>query len=146
MRATGISFGNRLAHDRQGSVLVEFALLAPVLLTLLLGVFQIGIQVQNSNAVRNLASDGARWAVVQYQRGNALTEEQIELGIAARGTGDKYNLKADRLNVQVAEPASRIAGVREMEISITYDAPNFLGFADIRALDITYQRPVFLLN
>ena len=63
----------RLARDKQGSVLVEFALLAPVLLTLMVGVVQVGLHVQNVNAVRNLAADGARAAMVEYQRGNLLT-------------------------------------------------------------------------
>jgi hypothetical protein len=145
MHTTVTSFGKRLARDPRGSVLVEFAMLAPALLILLLGVFQVGVHVQNYNAARNLAADGARWTVVQYQRGNALTAEQVALGIDALGRGPKYNLDADRLNVAVNEPASRIGGVQEMEINITYDAPGFLGFADVPALDIAYERPVFLL-
>lgn len=141
----GISLLGRLARDRSGSVLVEFALLAPALLLLLLGVFQVGVHVQNYNAVRNLAADGARWAVVQYQRGNTLTTDQIEFGLLSRGTAPKYNLNIDRIDVTVTEPATRIAGVREMEINISYAAPNFLGFAEIPALGIDYERPIFLL-
>jgi len=145
MRTAAIPFRKRLASDLCGAVLVEFALLAPALLVLLLGVFQVGVHVQNSNAVRNLAADGARWAVVQYQRGNPLSAEQIELGIRARGIGPKFNLDIDRLDIAVTQPATRIAGVREMEISITYAAPNFLGFAEVPALEISYERPIFLL-
>jgi Flp pilus assembly pilin Flp len=145
MHAPAIFPGSGLARDQRGAVLVEFALLAPALLILLLGVFQVGVHVQNSNAVRNLASDGARWAVVQYQRGNTLTTEQVGMGIRARGIGAKFNLKPERLAVDVTQPNSRIAGVREMHIRITYDAPNFLGFAKVPALGIAYERPVFLL-
>lgn len=134
-----------LGRDQRGGVLVEFALLAPVFLTLLVGVVQVGIHVQNTNAVRNLAADGARMAVVQYQRGNELSTEQIAGAIEAAGVGPKYNLNVDRLDVVVTEPASRIAGVREMNISITYNAPNFLAFVDDAALDLAYERPVFLL-
>src|SRR5690606_17589186 len=140
-----ISLRKPLARDERGAVLVEFAMLAPALLLLLIGVFQVGVHVQNANAVRNLAADGARWTVVQYQRGNSLTTEQVELGIAARGTGNRFNLNPDRLEVEVTQPVSRIAGVREMNIRITYAAPNFLGFADVPALALDYERPVFLL-
>lgn len=135
-----------LAQDQSGGVLVEFALLAPIFIMLLLGVFQIGVHVQNSNAVRNLASDGARMAVVQYQRGNRLAPEQVALAIHATGVGPKYNLNIDRLNVNVSEPNSRIGGVREMTIEITYEAPNFLGFANVPVLNVEYRRPVFLLS
>jgi hypothetical protein len=144
MGATSNSLSH-LSRDQRGGVLVEFALLAPALLTLLIGVFQVGVHVQNSNALRNLASDGARWAMVQYQRGNILTTEQVEMGIFAQGTGPKFNLDENRLDVSVTQPVSRVAGTSEMTISITYDAPTFLGFIDVPELALSYERPVFLL-
>jgi Flp pilus assembly protein TadG len=140
------SFISGLVLDRRGGVLVEFALLAPVLMTLMVGVVQVGIHVQNANAVRNLASDGARAAVVEYQRGNTLTASQIAADIQARGVGPKYNLRVDRLDVQVTEQSpSQINGVTEMRIAVTYEMTNFLAFVDLSALDIEYERPVFLL-
>lgn len=135
----------RLARDKQGSVLVEFALLAPVLLTLMVGVVQVGLHVQNVNAVRNLAADGARAAMVEYQRGNLLTAEQIAADIQARGVGPKYNLSLDRLSVAVADEVSRIDGIREKSIAITYQMPNYLAFVDMSPLDIVYERPMFLM-
>ena len=136
----------RLARDCRGGVLVEFALLAPAFLTLLVGVVQVGMHVQNVNAVRNLAADGARAAMVEYQRGNLLTAEQIEADIQARGVGPKYNLKLERLEVVVADEVSRIANIREKSIVITYRMPNFLAFVDMSALDIEYERPIFLMT
>ena len=53
----------------------------------MVGVVQVGLHVQNVNAVRNLAADGARAAMVEYQRGNLLTAEQIAADIQARGVG-----------------------------------------------------------
>lgn len=136
---------DRIGSDHRGSVLVEFALLAPVIIALLIGVVQVGLHVQNSNAVRNLASDGARMATVAYQRGNQLTAEQVGIMIRSEGVGGKYNLDTDRLEINVTQPTSRIGGVREMRIQITYDPPNFLSFAGVSALRLTYERPVFLL-
>ena len=135
----------RIGCDHRGSVLVEFALLAPVIIALLIGVVQVGLHVQNSNAVRNLASDGARMATVAYQRGNQLTAEQIGIMIRSEGVGGKYNLDTDRLEINVTQPTSRIGGVREMRIQITYDPPNFLSFGGVSALRLSYERPVFLL-
>lgn len=134
------------ASDRRGSVLVEFALLAPVFLTLLVGVIQIGLHIQNSNAVRNLASDGARFAVVEYQRNQKSSTSIIETWIRSQGVGPKYNLNTDRLGVSVTTQSTRITGTTEMKISITYDAPDFLAFVPGDVLQLTYERPVFLLN
>ena len=55
----------RLAHDLQGSVAIEFALIGPVFLTMFLGVLQIGIGMQNYNALRGISADVARYAVVK---------------------------------------------------------------------------------
>ena len=134
------------AADRRGSVLVEFALLAPVFLTLLVGVVQIGLHIQNYNAVRNLASDGARFAVVEYQRDQRSSTSIIETWIRSQGVGEKYNLDTDRLGVSVTTQATRITGTTEMRISITYEAPDFLAFVPGDVLQLTYERPVFLLN
>ena len=145
MREHLASFGKRLARDERGGTLVEFALVSPIMLTLLFGVIQVGLHVQNANAVRNLAADGARAAVVEYQRGNSLSANQIAAEIRARGVGPKYNLNLDRLDVVVTEEASRIGGVDEKSIAISYDMPNYLAFVDLSDLTIEYERPEFLL-
>lgn len=136
----------RLRHDERGSVLIEFALLAPVFLTLLIGVVQVGLHMQNATAVRNLAADGARFAVVQYQRERHSPTEVIETWIRSEGVGGKYNLNTDRLGVTVTEQTpSRIAGSIEMKIRVTYSAPDFLAFVPGDVLELQYERPVFLL-
>jgi Flp pilus assembly protein TadG len=137
----------RLRSDQRGATLVEFALLAPVFLTLLIGVLQVGLQVQNSNAVRNLASDGARFAVIQYQLDRGSGVDVIETWIRSRAVGGTYNLDTDRLSVTVTDVAtSRVLGAREMRIQIGYDAPDFLAFVGGEVLRLDYERPVFLLD
>ena len=132
--------------EKRGGVLVEFALLAPIFITLLVGVVQIGLHIQNANAVRNLASDGARFAVIEYQRGQQSPTEIIETWIRSRGVGGRYNLNTDRLGVTVTTQTSRIPDTIEMNIQITYDAPDFLAFVDGDILQLKYERPVFLLE
>ena len=147
MRSALKKFVRRLVtSDETGSVLVEFALLAPVYLTMFVGILQVGAYVQNYNAIRNLASDGARFAVVQYQRGNALTTIQMESYLRARGISDTYNLNTDRLGTVVTQQTSRIGGVLEMSIDVSYNPPDWMAFIDSDALVITYERPVFLLD
>lgn len=135
-----------LRSDERGSVLVEFALLAPVFLTLLVGVLQVGLHMQNANAIRNLASDGARFAVVQYQLERGSPPDVIETRMRSWGTGGRYNLATDRLGITVTEEStSRIAGSIEMEIRVTYSAPDMLAFVPGDVLELEYVRPVFLL-
>lgn len=147
MRFSRLDRPAKLRHDERGSVIIEFALLAPVFLTLLIGVVQVGLHMQNSNAVRNLVSDGARFAVVEYQRERGgSTTEAIETTIRSKGVDGKYNLDTDRLGVTVTEVIpSRIVGSIEMEIRVTYSAPDFLAFVPGEVLELEYVRPVFLL-
>ena len=44
---------SRLVHDRNGSALVEFAILAPALLTMIMGVFAVGIFSFSQNALNS---------------------------------------------------------------------------------------------
>jgi len=142
------AFIKKLLLDCRASTLVEFAMLAPVFILLLIGMLQIGIQIQNYNAVRNLASDGARYAVVQYQKGIKNSTSSIETWIRARAISGQYSLNTDRLGVAVSQPltGSQIAGTTEMDINVTYAAPNFVPQIAASALNLSYTRPVFLMD
>jgi len=136
----------RLSRDEHGSTLVEFALLAPAFLVMLFGVFQVGLLYQNYNAVRSLSSEAARYVMVEYQKNNDLTPQEIENAVFSMGQGGQFLLDDERLNVTVTTPTSRIVDVKEIGIQIDYDAPNFLGFARIKPLAISYERPVFVVD
>jgi Flp pilus assembly protein TadG len=145
-----VSLRSRLAallHDARGAVLTEFALIGPALIVMLFGVFQTAVWMQNHNAVRSVASDGARQIMVQYQRNNALTEDQIQGVIIARATAAPYFLDPDLLDVDVTEVApSRVTGAKEYDVAITYEMPNFLPLVDIDDFDIDYSRPIFVVE
>lgn len=134
----------QIQSDQTGSTLIEFALLAPALITAIIGVFQVGVWVQNYNAVRNLAMDSARFAAVEYQKGTQISTDDLALAIQARGVGNLYNLENDRLEVTVNEVTTRISGVKELDIDITYTSPDWLAFVELDALNLTYSRPVFV--
>ncbi len=57
----------------QGQELVEFALLLPLLMLLLLGVIEFGLAVMRYNAVANVGREVARYAIVHPQ-GQAIEE------------------------------------------------------------------------
>ena len=59
-------FVNSIAHDRtdRGANLVEFALVVPLLLLLVLGIVEFGLLFGQSNEVRHAAREGARYGAV----------------------------------------------------------------------------------
>ena len=138
-------FPRTLAHDRRGATAVEFALVAPAFLLMLLGVFQVGVWMQNYNAMRNAVAKTARGVAVEYQTENRLTDAQIaNMGLAVASTAP-FMLKANALSVEVTEPASQpFAAARQVRMTLTYRMPSFLGFAGINGPTLSYGRTMFL--
>ncbi len=51
-------------RDERGQSLVEYALVLPILLLLLVGIMEFGIAVFNYNTIANAAREGARYGIV----------------------------------------------------------------------------------
>lgn len=137
----------QLPRDNRGATMVEFALLAPVLLALMFGVVAVGVYMQNSTAIRSLASDSARFAAVEYQKNNAVSAETLEANIKSMGTSAPYFLSEKRLTVSVTPVStSRVDGAREFDLDITYDLPDLYGGTSIDDINLTYSRPLFVLD
>jgi Flp pilus assembly protein TadG len=131
----------------QGSVAVEFALLAPVLLVLVFGVLYVGIALQNYNALRNLSADVARYAVIAHQSGNTLSSSQLRSYAVTHAQGAPYLLHGDRVNATITTPeVQRVAGATELQIVVTYQVESMLEFAGIDAPYMIYTRPIFVLD
>lgn len=137
----------RLARDARGAAAVEFGLVAPVFLTMLLGVFQMGMWMQSYNAMRNAVTETARSVGVEFQISNKLTDKQIEdLGLAV-ATTEPYMLQQDRIDVDVADTATQtFTAAREKKLTITYEMPTFLDFAGIGGPTVTYSRSLFVVS
>lgn len=137
----------RLQSHERGSAMVEFALLAPVLLVLVFGVLQASFAVQNYNALRNVSADTARFAVIAHQSGNSLSTSQIRTFAVNHAQGTPYLLSGDRVNAVVSTPdVQRVPGAIEMEITVTYQIDSLLDFAGIEAPFITFTRPIFVTD
>lgn len=140
-------FATHLARDLRGAIAIEFALLAPVLILLMVGVFHMGVYMQNYNAVRSIASDAARYTMVEYQKGNELTTTQIRSVILASAVNTPYMLDSDRLTISVQEVGtSRVTDATELDLDITYVMEDWLPFVTLPATTLTYSRPIFVVE
>lgn len=136
----------RVLRQKDGSVVTEFALLAPTVMALMLGVFQIGIGMQNYNAMRSIASDVVRYATVNYQTGNELTNDQIRYYLRSIAIKNPYGLESSRLAISVTSIATpRVTGTIEKRVSMTYSVPTVLAFIGVDEFPITYAQPLFLM-
>lgn len=55
---------NRKHDTQRGAALVEFAILAPLLIVLIMGIIEFGWLFGQFNEIRHSAQEGARWAAV----------------------------------------------------------------------------------
>ena len=140
------AFARRLRRAQGGSAIIEFALLAPLFLTMLFGVMQVGVYLQNYNAVQSLASDGARYVMVEYQKDNALTDEQIRTVLLAEAVNAPYLLDSDRLTITIDRTGtSRVTDATEISIEFDYTLNDFVPGVKIPGSTIEYERPVWVV-
>ena len=137
---------HRLLKDTTGAAAIEFALLGPAFIVMMLGVLQVGMGLQSYNAMRNVAADVGRYAMVQYQTGNTITTSQLKTWTRNHARGTPYLLDDDRLTVTITEETSRVAGADELSIKIEYQLTSVLKFIKIDGPTIDYTRPVFLVQ
>lgn len=138
---------SRLRNDTAGAAAIEFALLGPAFIVMMLGVLQVGMGLQSYNAMRNLSADVSRYAMVQYQTGNKLSESQIRSWGRNHAQGAPYMMDPDRLGMTITEAdTQRVAGARELTITVDYRITSVLEFIDIDGPRLDFERPIFLLD
>jgi len=136
----------RLRADQDGATAVEFGLLGAFMIALILGVLQIGISMQQYNALRAIAAEASRYAVVQYQARNELSPEQIRYQTRVMALAPPYNMPAEGLLITMTqEDESRVDGTVEMKIQIRSQVRSILGFIGMRDYYMNYERPIFLI-
>ena len=135
------------ARDQAGAAMVEFALITPVFLMMLIGVFQMAFWMQNHNAMRSIASDTARYVAVEYQNGNTLPTSNIEAVTRSIAVRSPYGLENGNFDVTVTQSASsRVTGATELKVDMSYQAIDILPFVPLDPLTFSYSRPVFVFG
>jgi Flp pilus assembly protein TadG len=101
---------SRARGSERGSAVVEFALLLPILLLVLLALVQIGVLARDRLALAQAARAGAREA--------AITDSEPDVLAAATAAG--AGLDPDRVRLTITR-----AGMRGLPVtvSISYDVP-----------------------
>jgi Flp pilus assembly protein TadG len=135
---------SNLKRDCSGSTIVEFAVVAPVLLAMLCGVLQMGIVMWSYNSMRGIAADTARYTMIEYQKKDALSESQIEDKAVAIAVNSPYDFEIDNFDPHVTTPASDVAGLTKFQLTLTYTPPTALDFTGITAPAMSITRAIYV--
>ena len=138
-------FSQRLYRDERGATVIEFAILGPVLIMMLLGVMQVGLYMQAQNALSSIAGDMSRYMSVEYQKDNEITNTQLEALAYTRAVSAPYLLNGSRVGTTAANAALQpITNVREIELTLTYQVPNVMAFATMGPMQLSYTKSIFV--
>jgi Flp pilus assembly protein TadG len=141
-----------LHRDSNGAVAVEFALVGPIMIILMLGVLQIGMTMWAYNSLRGVASDIERFAVVNSQAASVNSQAAAQLSNSQiQQTGQSIAITAPYSMtgavVTVADATTQqISGAKELTLTITYNAPSILSVVGMGNIPMSYSRPIFLLT
>lgn len=110
------NFYQSCRRNRRGAAVVEFAIVAPVFILLVLGMIEIGRGVMVQQIITNAAREGARWAVldgatsssVQSQVRNYLQQASLSSAQASAAT----------INVDI--PTNKYGNPATVTVSIPY--------------------------
>lgn len=113
-------------RQRRGAAVVEFALIAPLMLFFTFGMIEISRMMMVKNAATQATREGARAAVLPYASNQAVLERvQQELGLVSV---DSAVIETEPANVATASPGSNIlVRVRINPDSVSW-VPTFVSF------------------
>ena len=105
-----------ILSGRDGTSAIEFAIIAPVFICLLLTFFGFGFYLTTSNSLQQMAADAARTAVAGL---SAAERSKMASDYVSRSTLDYPMFDRDKLQVKVTDDASN---PDQFTVELVYDA------------------------
>lgn len=101
----------RSIHNQKGQSLVEFAIIVPILLLIVMGIFQFGMMLNAYLTIENVSREGARIGII------GSSDAEINSAIIASSS----NLDPLKLTVSITpDEASRKSG-DTLTVKVTYN-------------------------
>jgi Flp pilus assembly protein TadG len=124
-----------LGKDQRGVGAVEFALIAPVLFMMIIGIAQMGILFLANAGLKHAVAEGARFA--------ALHPRPTAANVRTRILQKKLSLKAEHLG-PVTIVSGSANGSDFLDVTMTYSVPLNFVFVSVAPIQLREQRRVFI--
>ena len=102
--------------NERGVVLIEFALVLPLLLVIFAGMFDMGLAVQRYQAVTNAAREGARMAVLPGYS-TAEVESRVRDYLAASGVPGTPTIVVSQITMT---PVDTLFTLKKVHVQVTH--------------------------
>ncbi len=125
----------RLRLEERGAAALEFVLIAPALIMMIVGIAQLGILYLANAGLRNAVAEGARFATIWPR--------PSDTAIATRITSSEFGLIAANMDDPVITHGVD-AGANYVDITVSYDVPlNFIFFT-VPPVTLTESRRAYI--
>jgi Flp pilus assembly protein TadG len=104
-------------RSERGAELIEFALVAPILILLIAGIFDFGMMFRTYETVTNAAREGARVGVLPGYEADVNVEDRVDAYMASSGLTGAYNVDVE--DEQVVTGAGTFTA-RAVRVNYTY--------------------------
>ena len=125
-----------LARDIRGATIVEFALIAPILISLLVGGLNIGVYLFAKNSVDNAVEAAAREAAIYPTPSDSALQDVFDDALLKQEAGITVEL-------DVAE-GTTAGGIKYLTLSTDYDVPVEIIFGKAGAIPVESERRVYV--
>ena len=128
-------FPARLRRDRRGVAAMEFALISPALILMIIGIGQLGVLFMANAGLRNAVAEGARYATIWPRPSDD--------AIRTRITSSKFGLQTAHLSTpSVTHGVS--SGANYVDITVTYAVPLDFVFFTAPTVTLSETRRAFV--
>jgi Flp pilus assembly protein TadG len=124
-----------LFHDTRGAAAIEFAVVAPVFLLLMIGILQFGLAFYANAGLRHGVEAAARYAQV-YPRPS-------DSEISSKFTSSTFGVNTALLGAPSLTHGTA-NGVDYVEVSASYNYPLEMGFMPMGSVNLTSSRRAYL--
>ena len=124
-----------LLSNQRGAAALEFALAAPIVILVLVGLARLGIMFMANAGLHNAIAEGARYATIYPLP----TDQQI----TQRIMDSRFGLK----NAQMTQPTivhGNVNGSNYIDISVQYSVPMDFVFFHLPAVTLSENRRAFV--
>jgi Flp pilus assembly protein TadG len=126
-----------LRHDRRGTSIVDFAMIAPIICVITFGLFEVGRLYFTQTLLIDAVQDAARTAVVDQTGDPAVLRAVVEQGLAIVGTA---RLEA----VDVTGPTELPDSVRLVTVAARYRFEGAAGLLPFGMIELTAEASGYL--
>lgn len=139
-------FFKDMNKDESGSAITEFAICAPAILILLLGVFQIAFAVHAKNSMQSVIGEVGRNVAVGYLNSETelFGEGQVELLLTSTATNAIYRLNSDEIVATAEIVDSEYTDIKELTMKINYNVPMFIPLPSMDQIQLEARRTVYI--